>query len=115
MAQLPMNEGIDPMTDRYLTVNDRAAQWAGIVHRLYLEDEAAPYDANDVIELEPVTLKIPPISPARSMGMALATILTLHGMTAVVEQVTGIDVKAARWIEQHWHGIELKGGAVWMS
>ena len=103
------------MTDRYLTVNDRAAQWAGIVHRLYLEDEAAPHDNGGLIELDPDRLTIPAISPARSMGMALATILTLHGMTAVVECVARRDRKAARWIEQQWHGIELRGGAVWMS
>jgi len=103
------------MTDRYLTVNDRAAQWAGIVHRLYLEDEAVPYDNGGLIELDPDRLTIPAISPARSMGLTIATILTLHGMTAVVEQVALIDVKAARWIEQQWHGIELRCGAVWMS
>ena len=103
------------MNNVHIALSDRAAQWAGIVHRLYLEAEATPHDNGGLIELYPDRLTIPAISPARSMGMALATILTLHGMTAVVECVARRDRKAARWIEQQWHGIELKGGAVWMS
>jgi len=103
------------MNNVHIALSDRASEWANRAHRLYLEYEGAPHDNGGLIELDPDRLIIPAISPARSMGLTIATILTLHGMTAVVAQVALIDVKAARWIEQQWHNLVLRCGAVWMS
>lgn len=108
------------MTDGTIAVSKQAEQWASLAHRLWLDETATaqPKGSSGLVfhAAEPDTPPTAPaMSPARVMGLTLAPILSLDEMIDIAAALSAIDIRAARWLEQQWHAIEMKDGLVWMA